>query len=638
VHLFKYFLLLFLILTADVLLGQDAPSPRRGSRVIDDTTRQVYGPNTSKYYYEEDDFYNRPVINPIDTLIRNFHRWNFVQRNNNLYQDLGNIGTAIRPIFYQAPSTIGVRSGFDAYDTYWNSHVIRYFDTKSPYSNMNVILGGRGRSLTKGTFSRNINPRWNFGLTYAGQFIDKQIPIRRGKGDRITRSNYYDFYTAYHTKDSIYRIFANFQRMYHRVQEPGGARLDPTDTFQDYFEDDIKVWLSAAESNDLRTNFHFSHHLKAGKALQFYHTLDRYKQRVKYLDILSREQPGFFKDTTSARHFNDSTRDVSKYKVVRNEVGIKGNILKLFYNGYYAIRHYTNTINHWKDDSIQFLSLGDESYLGGRMELRLDSIGLINGWAEVNQDGNYRIEGKILSRWFDATAKQMLYKPSFADLVYFGRHNYWQNNFQNIESSQLNGNIHYRSKVLNLSPGVTFTRLRNYIFFTDTLLNDAMHETHVAPLQSGGNQIMFQPELKMSVTFFRHVTLSGQVIHTTMLENSNDAIQVPKLFVNTQLAYSNIHFNGNFDIHTGVDLHWRSAYNALAYDPVIRQFYNQDNFLVNAFPLVDVFLNAKIKRGRVFVKYHNLVQAFTKQGYIITPYYPGQRNVVDFGFDWSFYD
>jgi hypothetical protein len=32
------------------------------------------------------------------------------------------------------------------------------------------------------------------------------------------------------------------------------------------------------------------------------------------------------------------------------------------------------------------------------------------------------------------------------------------------------------------------------------------------------------------------------------------------------------------------------------------------------------------------------VQAITGEGWFPTPYYPGQSNVVDFGFDWSFYD
>src|SRR5688572_490776 len=77
-----FFAMLMLSLTA---AAQNTP-PRKGSRIIDDTTKQVYGPNTSRYFYEQEVFYNREMLHPIDTLIKNFHRWNFVQRYNNLYQ------------------------------------------------------------------------------------------------------------------------------------------------------------------------------------------------------------------------------------------------------------------------------------------------------------------------------------------------------------------------------------------------------------------------------------------------------------------------------------------------------------------------------------------------------------------------
>jgi hypothetical protein len=91
-------------------------------------------------------------------------------------------------------------------------------------------------------------------------------------------------------------------------------------------------------------------------------------------------------------------------------------------------------------------------------------------------------------------------------------------------------------------------------------------------------------------------------------------------------------------MHAGIDVHWQSAYFALGYDPAIQQFYTQNDFQSPAFPVIDVFFNAKIKRGRIFVKYHNLNQLITKQGYVPTPYYPAAKNLIDFGFDWSFYD
>lgn len=645
-----FWIIALLVLITPELLGQNRPtrrpsggnntsqnqssddSPkRRGSRIIDDTTKQVYGPNTSRYYYEEDVFYNRNIIYPIDTLIRNFHRFNYVQRNGYLYQDLGTIATAIQPIYYQQPKVIGVRSGFQVYDLYWDNDRMRYFDTKSPYSNMNLALGGSGRSMTKVTFSRNINPRWNFGLNYRGLFIDKQIPQRTGKGDRAVRSNYYDFYTAFHTKDSVYRIFANYRRMYHQVNESGGVNLlDPND---DYFAEDPNVWLTNTQTSDLRMNLHFHQELKVGEALQVYHTFDRYRQRNRFFNLFNEQlQNGIFKNLLIDK---DTTYDDSKFKTVRNEFGIKGNLLKLFYNGYYAIRHYTMTNRNEPHSAMHAneAPLGNENILGGRMELRLDSIGLVNGWAEVNQFGNYRVEGRIASKWFEASAKQMLYQPGFKEQFYSGAHHRWDTAFSNIQSSQINGYIHYRSKAFNLSPGLTFTRLKNYTFFQQT-----EDSTDVRPLQSSGNQVIFSPEVRLSITFLKHWNISTQVIYTKLVENANNAIRIPELFVNAQISYAGIHFNGNFDIHAGIDLHWNSPYYAPSYQPALMQFYNQDQFKVDAFPVVEPFLNAKIKRGRIFVKYTNLVQAIRKTGYFATPYYPGQRNVIDFGFDWSFYD
>jgi hypothetical protein len=67
-------------------------------------------------------------------------------------------------------------------------------------------------------------------------------------------------------------------------------------------------------------------------------------------------------------------------------------------------------------------------------------------------------------------------------------------------------------------------------------------------------------------------------------------------------------------------------------------FYVQENNKMKAYPLIDVFVSARIKRGKIFFKYNNIVQAFTKEGYMPTHGYPGQRNILDFGFDWSFYD
>ncbi|HEY3402404.1 MAG TPA: putative porin [Ohtaekwangia sp.] len=626
-------LFVLLIFISSAVAQEDGETPnRRGSRIIDDTTKQIYGPKTSKYFFEEDVFLNKQTFHFIDTAIRGFHRYNYVQKYNNLYQDLGNIGTAIAPIYYQAPGYIGASSGFQQYDLYWSAERIRHFDTKSPYSNMSIILGGKGRSVTRATFSRNITPRWNFGFDYRGLFIDKQIQ-RNGKGDRNIRSTYYDLFTNFQSKDSTYRLFFDFRRNKVEADEYGGIFAPEDQPYEDYFFVNAQPSLTQASGKEIRMNIHLFHQYEIGRALQVYHKFDRYRQGNGFKDIRDQNPDSEYYDFVVVD--SAETRDEVKFKAIRNELGIKGNVSRLFYNAYYAIRDYSMEYDYIDEDTLRVPASGVENYLGGRISLRLDSLVEVTGWAEVLQTGNYRIEGHITSKWFEATVRQVQYAPSSLQQAYRGSHDFWGNTFSDINVTQVNGAIHYRSKILNVSPGVTFTRLGNYVFFKE---DDFDQEQTVLPVQTSGEQVLVAPELKMSVTMARHIFLRGQAIFTKALSNTSNAFQIPNLFVNGELSYENIFFNGNMDMHGGVDVHWHSAYYAMGYDVPIQQFYTQTAYKTPDFPIVDVFFSMRVKRARIFFKYNNLVQAFTKQGYMPTPYYPGQRNVLDFGFDWSFYD
>lgn len=631
VQFWRYILFSGFLVLALAAAGQDEDAgPRRGSRIIDDTTRQVYGPKSSRYYHEEDVFLNKQTYHLIDTAIRGFYRYTYLQKNENLYQDLGNIGTAMNPIYYQTPASIGVSSGFTQYDLVWDTEKIRYFDTKSPYSNMWVMLGGGGRSLTKASYSRNINPRWNFGFDYRGLFIDKQIQ-KQGKGDRQVRGVYYDLYTTYQSKDSTYRLFANFQRNRHQTDENGGIVHTESTQYEGFFLQNVRTYLTDAASTEVRINAHLFQQYEIGKALQLYHIFDRFRQGNVFVDI-----PNTFTRDYYDYETVDSVQveDRSKFKTVRNELGLKGNLSKLFYNGYYAIRNYSQ---YYRLDEGHRRS-GAEHYLGGRMALRLDSIGEVSGWVEVLQTGNYRVEGQIKSRWFEASVKQMQYAPANILLGYRGTHDEWNNpSFSDVNVTEFSGFLHYNSRVFSLSPGLTFTRLGNYAFFKKTTDSNAVEQL-VMPEQHGSGQTMVAPEVRLSLTMLRHVYLRGRAIYTSILKDEVDAIQVPELFVNGELSYENIFFNGNLDMQAGVNVHWHSSYYAMGYDVPTQQFYVQKDYKVPSFPLVEVFFATRIKRGRIFLKYHNLVQMITKQGYMPTPYYRGQGSILDFGFDWSFYD
>jgi hypothetical protein len=614
-----------------------AQPPGRGSQIVDDSTKNVYGPKTTLWITENDIYLNKNNYQPLDTTINDYHRWTFIQKLNNFYHDLGNVGTALNPIFPIAPTTIGANPGYSTYAPYFELVEPRYFDSKSPYTRILLVWGGDGRARTHIEFTRNINPRWNFGFNYRPTLVDKQVQRLR-KGDRQTISHYYDLYTSYKSKNERYRLLASYRRIRHRVLESGGITLPIDTTYSEFFGENVSSYLTAARSEELRNVVHVFQQYQLASPFQLYHRADFTRQRNLFTDVAASESnyDAFFGYTNPDSDIDtENVNDGTRFNTLVNEFGIKGKAAFFYYSLFYKLRLY-NTSNKYLDQlALPYDKSGVENYLGGQIAFRFDSLSELSGQAEYLLDGNYRLHAQLRTPWLDATGTSALVQPGFLPLAYRGSHHEWINSFNDPFTNQLSAFLKLKWGRLFLSPGATYTALSNYIYYRE---NKVENQPTVLPTQSGGNQQVFIPELRMSLRFFKHVYLRPQIMYTSFLNNDGNVLRIPKWFGNAQLAYENIVFKGNLQVQIGVDAHWRSEYTALGYDPAIQQYYVQDQATARAFPLVDVFFNGKFKRGRFFVKYHNLQQAITGLGYLPTPTYRGQGNIIDFGFDLILFD
>lgn len=632
----KHLYLLFFVLGLGSLA--EAQIRRPGSQVVDDTTRNVYGPKTTRWITESDLFFNRNNYQVIDTTINNYHRWSYVSRFNNKYKDLGNVGTALHPIFPEISSTIGVKTGFGAYDLFYDSEDPRYFDTKSPYTRIRIIWGGDGRAMTQVEFSRNISPRWNFGFNYRPILVDKQIQ-RRGKGDRQTISTYYDVYTAYKSKNERYEFIFNYRRIRHRVNENGGIIVvsDIPDPFDALFDKNNRPRLTAANSVELQNKIHLFNRYKIGEALRIYHKLDGGREINLYNDNIAVEPQDFYDNRINVDTLNpDLARDSTHFSYWTNEVGLTGKVGKLFYNGFVKTRSYKMGYKYLTADTLALPFSGVEVYLGGQISYAYDSITRLTGHAEFLADGNYLVEGELNTRWLDGKAIRTLSKPSFLQNAYRGSFDFWNNDFNDVTSTQIKAFGKARVGTLFVKAGFTYTSLQDYIYFRRGVFPGTSQT--VLPLQSGGKQELVSPEISLDYTFFRYFHFRPQVIYTRFLSNDDEALRVPEVFMNIQLAIERTILKDQLQVQAGLDFHRKSSYFDLGYDPSVQQFFVQDETVTPSFLLADIFFNAKMKRGRFFFKYNNLVQAFTQSGFLATPVFPGQRNILDFGFEILLFD
>ena len=634
----KTFLLAITILTMvyGEMMGQARPAGgRRGSSIVDDSTKQVYGPTTSRYLYERDIRKGQLNFSFIDTTIIDYHKqFDPIDKGEYKYQDLGNIGTAIRPLFYSVPDQIGAWSGYDVYDYYMRSYEdIQYYDTKSPFSFFSIFWGDKGRAVTDAGFSRNINERWNFGLDYKNKYIDKLIGRRR-RGDRNVENVSFDLYTWYRSKDLKYDVLGNYIRTKHKVNEMGGVIVDSIDTpVKEYYNTNASPRFTEAKGIGLRSYIHTFQRYALNDWVRVFHSFDYGKQENEFFDFPLRESNVKFDHVEIV--FKDTVSDKSRLKEMVNKGGISGGNGNYYYELYYKNRDIKYSYSHLDTDSLGIPVDFMEHYTGFSTGGSIDSLVTYEVSGEYLFGGNHKLHGRVDTKWTEFYVTKSLYEPSFMQKAYRGHFDYWVNEFVPISTIQTHGALKLNTDFIFVRPFITYTTLTNNVYFSKVSSLDTVQQ--VVPVQADRSAFIFQGGVDVKFKL-KKFTIMASAINTHVNGGSSEGVQIPFYFLNGRAYFHDIFFDGNLDLQVGVDVNWKSDYFAPGYDPVIQQFYIQDEFMVKGYWLCDAYINAKFDVVRVFFKVNNIGSAITQSGYLITPYYPGIGTFFDVGFNWSFYE
>lgn len=599
------------------------------SQILDDSTKLIYGPSSTKYLKEDNILYNDISYTIIDTSAINVHRWSKVEKAGYKVQDLGVSGTALRNIYYGIPSLIGARSGYSAYIPYYKSiHDFKYYDTKSPYSRIGAAIGGRNRTYVDVGFNRSDSSNFNIGIDYLNTNSDKQVSSK-GKNDRLVKNEGFDAYLVYFTPNRKYLIMGNFSRLKADVVEQGG--IDTLNSDLGFFDRDSKVFLANAKSEYLKRTYHLYHQYSVNNALQFYQVADRSFDQTKFIVDPLADDLSYF-DTTYFS--NEITSDSTLFETISIENGVKGTIGPLFYAGHYRYRIYTFKYGAGESDTLDFKNTkpsqdGIEHYIGGRVRYSFSPDYQLYGGIDFNFNGNQKFWGKVRFKGLEGNFLAQQYEPTYMEKAYLGNHDYWVNNFKTIKALQVDGSYTYNLKNNSfIKPQVTFTTFTDYIYYNKKAV----------PAQLEGTSTILSVGAKFLVNPLTKFYIEGQGLYTTVSGDSTQVFPVPQLMANLNIYLHDISFGGNLDWQIGIDNHWKSDYFAPDYQVSTNQFFIQDQFNVKAFLISDFYVNVKVGHAFVFFKYNNIVDAFTKETYFVAPNYVGKRSLVDYGFYWMFFD
>ena len=73
------------------------------------------------------------------------------------------------------------------------------------------------------------------------------------------------------------------------------------------------------------------------------------------------------------------------------------------------------------------------------------------------------------------------------------------------------------------------------------------------------------------------------------------------------------------------------------YDPLLAEFYTQNQAMLGDFPRLDFFINAKVRQTRIYLKAEHLNASFTGYDYFSAPNNPYRDFNIRFGIVWNFF-
>jgi hypothetical protein len=180
-----------------------------------------------------------------------------------------------------------------------------------------------------------------------------------------------------------------------------------------------------------------------------------------------------------------------------------------------------------------------------------------------------------------------------------------------------------QSKWLNAS--LNFTNLDNYTYFNEN-----------SKPQQFTNQVAY-----LKVKANREFRLGKFALDNTLMyqnvSSGSSVFRVPEFVTRNTFYYTDYWFKGKpMLVNIGVTFKYFTKYNANAYNPLLAEFRIQNEAQIG-FPTVDLFLNAQVRRTRLYFKVDNATSSLTDRNYFSAPNYPYRDLTIRFGLVWNWF-
>lgn len=565
--------------------------------------------------------------------IKKHYKFNYLKKDNLELLKYSNIGQTYNNLTHNFNdlSFLPEFSFSSKHHAYLGIQDVKYFHVPTPFTELLFKTVMKQGQYTDALFSTNTSEKLNFSIAFKGlRSLGKYQNILSG-------SKHFRFTTRYNSLNKKYNFKIHYVNQFLENQENGGLSPESIINFESEdslfkersklsvnYEDAINYFSSKRYFLD--HDFLLNNSFSIGHSFE-YETLYNEYHQITASPVYGEISPGLSK-------INDRTE--LKTTINKFYTDLHSNFLgkiKLIYTNYnyeYKTNSLSDNTKGFKKNENAISFKFNRDFFNHNLKVHVtknllgDRLGdLIN--ASIYSD---RSNAFKYSFGLNISSKHPgLYYESY-NSGYSGAN--WTNK---ITKTKINNFfLNFKSDLIG-NTRLDFRLIDNYTFFSLFSKNK-----NLIPIVIQNNSTIKYLKIKWQKEFtFGKFTFDNSIVYQKVSQEEG-FLNVPEILARNTVYYSNSILKGAMFFQTGISVKYFSKYFSNEYNPLISSFHVQNDMKTGGFPLIDLFVNAKIKQTRLFLKAEHFNSSLTGNNFYSSPLYPYRDFTVRFGLVWNFFN
>ena len=567
----------------------------------------------------------------IDTslTIKKFYKFNYIRKDDFELLKLNNVGQIYNQLTYNPSNNNLLSFGYSANNILLtNKSEVQFYQVAYPVTELLFKTVFSQGQLTNALFTTNINRKLNFSLEF------KALRSLGKYQNSLAGSKHFRFTYNYNSEKFSSKTFYLSQQL--EKKENGGLTETALENFESgdplYNEKSkLNVKFDDAKNLFFKREFYSQNYFNFPGKNRFNLGFDFHYTTVNNSYTQAIINPDYYGPSTSSNSINDSFkfRTSSARFFLNSKSLFLDNIkfgLKRFNYEFFEINSTESKIKN--NSNLIFAELSHNT-----KSLSLSAI--IDKKMNGDRVGNkylFSLKFKTINNLF----VQLSSIETHPGIIY----DYYKSSYDlvgwNTQNKLINNNslkINFSNKFLDLFE-LTLSSISNY-FYLDT--RKGIDYDYIPDLKISQNVIKIS-KIKVNKDFsFGKFNLDNTLLFQKVAQDK-EILNLPDLLARLSIYIEEKIFRNVLDIQTGFTAKYFSKFYSDEYNPLISTFHVQNKTKIGGYPIIDFFLNAKIRQTRLFFIFEHINASLTGNKYFSTPNNPYRDTSFRFGLNWNLFN